>query len=44
MGSYIMIAVGLAPEFTGADVVLLVDWQKGHLTTVGPTGCDLENC
>ena len=44
MGSYIIIAVGLAPKVTGADVILLVDWQKGHVTTVSPTRCDFENC
>ncbi|KAI9456834.1 hypothetical protein BJY52DRAFT_1187669 [Lactarius psammicola] len=37
MGSYIVIAVGLAPEFTGVDVILLLDWQKGHLTTLRTT-------
>jgi hypothetical protein len=44
MGPHIIIAVGLAPEVTGADVILLVDWQKGHVTTVSPTGYDFENC
>ena len=43
MGPYIIIAAGLAPQVSGADVILLVDWQKGHVTTVSPTGCDIEN-
>ena len=34
MGSYIIIAAGLPPERTGIDVLLLVDWQTGHVTTV----------
>jgi len=34
MGRYIIIAVGLPPEATGIDTFLLVDWQKGHVTTV----------
>ena len=34
MGPYIVIAVGLPPEATGIDILLLVDWQKGHVTTV----------
>ena len=34
MGSYIIVAVGLPPEGTGIDVLLLVDWQKGHVTIV----------
>jgi hypothetical protein len=34
MGSYIIVAVGLPPECTGIDVLLLVDWQKGHVTIV----------
>ena len=38
MGSYITIAVGLAPEVTGAHVILLLDWQKGLLTRVSLMG------
>jgi hypothetical protein len=34
MGSYFVIAAGLPPEGTGKDILLLVDWQKGHITTV----------
>jgi hypothetical protein len=34
MGPYIIVAVGLSPEGTGKDVLFLVDWQKGHVTTV----------
>ncbi len=34
MGSYIIVAAGLPPESTGIDILLLVDWQKGHVTTV----------
>jgi hypothetical protein len=34
MGSYIVVAAGLPPEGTGIDVLLLVDWKKGHVTTV----------
>lgn len=37
IGSYIIIAVGLGPEVNGADVILLVDWQKGYLTTLRTT-------
>lgn len=39
MGSYIIIAVGLPPEATGIDILLLVDWQKGHVTTVSKRVC-----
>ncbi|KAH9028720.1 hypothetical protein EDB84DRAFT_260872 [Lactarius hengduanensis] len=42
IGSYIIIAVGLGPEVNGADVILLVDWQKGHLATVSPSGAILK--
>jgi len=42
MGSYIVIAVGLAPGVTGADVILLLDWQKGDLTTVSQPGAILK--
>ena len=34
MGPYIIVAAGLPPEGTGIDVLFLVDWQKGHVTTV----------
>ncbi len=34
MGRYIIVAVGLPPEATGIDILLLVDWQKGHIATV----------
>ena len=34
MGSYIIVAVGLPPEGTGIDVLLLVDWQNGCVTIV----------
>lgn len=34
MGSYIIIAIGLAPEVTGADLILLLDWRQGLLTTL----------
>ncbi|KAI9439214.1 hypothetical protein H4582DRAFT_124341 [Lactarius indigo] len=37
IGSYIIIAVGLAPEVNGTDVILLLDWQKGNLATVRTT-------
>lgn len=37
MGSYIVIVVGLAPEVTGANIILLLDWQKGHVTTLRTT-------
>ena len=39
MGPYIVIAVGLPPEATGIDILLLVDWQKGHVTTVSKGVC-----
>ena len=35
MGRYIVIAVGLPPEAAGIDILLLVDWKNGHITTVG---------
>jgi hypothetical protein len=38
MGSYIIIAIGLAPEVTGADLILLLDWRQGLLTTVSLLG------
>ena len=34
MGPYIIVAAGLPPESSGIDVLFLVDWQKGHITTV----------
>jgi hypothetical protein len=34
MGPYIVIAVGLPPAVTGIDILLLVDWQNGHVTKV----------
>ncbi len=37
MGPYLVVAVGLPPEGTGKDTLLLVDWQKGHVTTVSKT-------
>ena len=39
MGRYIVVAVGLRPESTGIDILLLVDWQKGHVTTVSNRIC-----
>jgi hypothetical protein len=42
MGPYIIVAAGLPPEGTGIDVLFLVDWQKGHVTTVSKNvGCSL---
>jgi hypothetical protein len=37
MGPYVIVAAGLPPEGTGIDVLFLVDWQKGHVTTVSKT-------
>ncbi|KAI9453680.1 hypothetical protein F5148DRAFT_459379 [Russula earlei] len=34
MGPYILIAAGLPPEGTGADILLLADWQKGNIVTL----------
>jgi len=42
MGPFIVIAVGLTPEVTGPDVLLLLDWQKGDLTTVSLLGIVLQ--
>lgn len=37
MGPYVVVAAGLPPEVSGKDVLLLVDWQKGNITTVSKT-------
>jgi len=37
MGPYVVIAAGLPPEIAGIDVLLLVDWQKGNITTLRTT-------
>ncbi|KAI0272224.1 hypothetical protein BGY98DRAFT_1099844 [Russula aff. rugulosa BPL654] len=37
MGPYIIVAAGLPPEGTGIDVLFLVDWRKGHVTTLYST-------
>ena len=34
MGPYLIVAAGLPHEGTGIDALFLVDWQKGHVTTV----------
>ncbi|KAH9961904.1 hypothetical protein BC827DRAFT_245214 [Russula dissimulans] len=37
MGPYLVVAAGLPPEGAGIDVLLLVDWQKGNITTLRTT-------
>jgi hypothetical protein len=42
MGPYIVLAVGFPPAVTGIDILLLVDWQEGHVIEVSQGQMNLQ--